>query len=334
MVAVQNNPRTALAMLPLTNGDSQVSVESDSDTSDSLTDAASSFASSSNECTAACHNKIGVKYASRKQYQKAFTMFHLASEQGNSLAHFNLGLCYEHGKGTPQNLVEAADCYKKACDSNHNGACYNLALFYMEGTGGLPKDHSRALELLEKAAEADEKNAQSYLGIYYAQKSPDNYSKAISYLEKAAIKKDSNAEYHLGICYERGLGVERNLVMAGQLYSAAAKHGNISAQYNVGVFYEHGLGDFPVDHKEALRYYRMAAEAGDLDAQHNYSLLSKEMDKLSSRHDLLWSIMQYRTVRNKNKRDKVITHCASSPNIIDSQSESALDTGGNTVVAF
>lgn len=333
MVTVQTNPRTALAMLPVTSSDSCIPIEPSNDSNDSLTDAVSSFATASNECTAACHNKLGVNYASKKQYQQAFTLFQQASEQGHSLAHFNLGLCYENGKGTDQNLAKAADCYQKACALNHKGAFYNLALFYMEGAGGVPKDHNKALELLEKAAQADEGKAQSYLGVYYAQQSPEHYSKAISYLEKAAIKKDSNAEYHLGICYERGLGVERNLVMAGQMYKAAAKRGNVGAQYNIGVFYEHGLGDFPVDHKEASRYYRMAAEAGDQDAHHNYLLLNSHLEKYKSRHDILWTIFHHMTLGNKNMSDKGMPRCASSPNIIDNRGETTHDNG-SALVAF
>lgn len=324
-----------MAILPV-QSDTQLSSGSISNEDDSLSHAASSFATTSNVCTAACHNKLGVKYASKKQYEKAFDLFHQAGEQGNSLAQFNLGLCYENGKGTKQDLEKAVECYEKACALNHKGAFYNLALFYMEGTGGLPKDHNKALELLEKASQADVAKAQSYLGIYYAHKSPEDYSKAVSYLEKAALKEDNNAEYHLGVCYEHGLGVERNLVMAGQMYKAAASHGNVAAQYNVGVFYQYGLGDFPVNNQEALRHYRMAAEAGDQDALHNYSLLSKEQEKNNHgfKHDLLWTIFHKMAVGNTNMPvDKGMARCLSTPNIVDGHSEQSLNNE-NTLVVF
>ncbi|EDO38990.1 predicted protein, partial [Nematostella vectensis] len=197
--------------------------------------------------------------------------FQRASNNGHPLAQFNLGLCFEHGKGVDKDLNAAAECYKLAASLGHGGALYNLALYHMEGIGGLAKDEAKALELLELAAQSGTWKAQCYLGIYYADESSNHvdYDKAFSYLDQAVAKGDPTAEYYLGVCYERGLGVERNINKAGHLYKSAAKNGNISAQFNMGVFYEHGLGDYDVDRQEALRYYRMAAEAGDDDARHN-----------------------------------------------------------------
>ncbi|XP_031575176.1 uncharacterized protein LOC116308817 [Actinia tenebrosa] len=320
-----HNPRSALAVLPVVHSD-QASLEDSNSKSLSLNEAASSFQTTSDECTAQCQNKLGVKYAARRQYQEAFALFQQASVHGHSLAQFNLGLCYENGKGIDRDLEKAAECYKKAAALNHSGALYNLALFHMDGIGTLPKDQTRALELLELAAKAGMKKAQSYLGIYYANESSKHvdYAKAVSYLEKAAHKKDAAAEYHLGICYERGLGVERDLKKAGQLYESAANHGSVSAQHNLGVFYQHGLGGLPVDHKEALRYYRMAAEAGDEDAHHNCLQLMEETSsekRVNSLvpfvgNDILLAFFQQMTFKQNNEG---ILRCSSSPELIDQQ---------------
>ena len=56
-----------------------------------------------------------------------------------------------------------------------------------------------------------------------------------------------------------------------------AEKGNPEAQYNVGWNYFHGEG-VPQDNKEALKWYRLAAEQGHAKAQFNlggrYSFLS------------------------------------------------------------
>ena len=49
-------------------------------------------------------------------------------------------------------------------------------------------------------------------------------------------------------------------------YRKAAEQGNVDAQYNLGVKYEYGKG-VAQDYKQAVAWYRKAAEQGDVDAQ-------------------------------------------------------------------
>ena len=44
------------------------------------------------------------------------------------------------------------------------------------------------------------------------------------------------------------------------------------AQYNLGVMYDNGDG-VPQDYKEAVKWYRLAAEQGDASAQYNLGLM-------------------------------------------------------------
>lgn len=52
----------------------------------------------------------------------------------------------------------------------------------------------------------------------------------------------------------------------------AIEKGNSLAMYNYGFLLEHGIG-IPVDMKEAKRYYKMAAEKGNLFALNAYNKL-------------------------------------------------------------
>lgn len=344
-----NKPYITLGVIPITER-SQTHIGNAKPT-DAFDEAIASFQSNFSECTAAAQNKLGIKFASMKQHEKAYLLFAQASERGHPLAQFNLGLCFELGKGVDKDLVKAAECYKNAVAQGQTGAMYNLALFYMEGLGGLPKDSQHSLKLLEEAAENGLCKAQLYLGLYYADESSHhcNYSKAIPYLEMAAGKRDPSAEFHLGVCYERGLGTERSMSKAANLYKSAALHGHTGAQYNMGVFYENGLGGCSVNKTEATRYYRMAAEAGDEDARHNLLLLRKQMEaEKRVRHptepqNLVFSLFKQINQPSGMQGQRSLPRCSSSPGILDAvaienKQQSALATSAskppNPLLAF
>ena len=42
------------------------------------------------------------------------TEYRKAAEQGNVIAQYNLGVCYQYGNGVPKNQAEAINWYKKA----------------------------------------------------------------------------------------------------------------------------------------------------------------------------------------------------------------------------
>jgi len=54
--------------------------------------------------------------------------------------------------------------------------------------------------------------------------------------------------------------------------------GSVDAQYNLALMYYNGEG-VPQDHKEAIKWFRKAAEQGDADAQRYIGVLYKDGDK-------------------------------------------------------
>lgn len=55
-------------------------------------------------------------------------------------------------------------------------------------------------------------------------------------------------------------------------YRLAAEQGVVEAQYNLGLMYDNGTG-VPQDSAEAARFYRLAAEQGDSNAQNNLGII-------------------------------------------------------------
>ena len=68
--------------------------------------------------------------------------------------------------------------------------------------------------------------------------------------------------------FERGQGVLQDYKEAVKWYRLAADQGNASAQYNLGAMYENGQG-VPQDYREAMKWYRLAANQGYPSAQNN-----------------------------------------------------------------
>jgi len=134
-----------------------------------------------------------------------------------------------------------------------------------------------AMAQLRKAAEQDDANAQTTLGVIYmnGQGVPKDYSKALIWFRKAALlslfRKGPPdgmpiAQYNLGAMYARGLGVPQDYSEAFKWIHKAAKQGHATAQYDLGGMYSNGQG-VPLDEAEAANWYRKAAKQGNALAQ-------------------------------------------------------------------
>ena len=79
---------------------------------------------------------------------------------------------------------------------------------------------------------------------------------------------DPEAQNTIGEIFAEGKQVKRDYKEAVNWYRKAAEKGVPRAQYHLGALYEIGQG-VPHDDAEAARWYRKAAEAGLADAQYN-----------------------------------------------------------------
>ena len=84
------------------------------------------------------------------------------------------------------------------------------------------------LKALRAAAEDGDLDAQYRLGrsYYYGDDgAPKDEKQAFYWLQKAAEGDSIAAQYYLGLCYIRGVGVEKDMARAVELFSGAAQEG-------------------------------------------------------------------------------------------------------------
>jgi uncharacterized protein len=108
------------------------------------------------------------------------------AEKGNVEAQYNLGVCYEEGRGVEVDYTEAFRWYKKAAEQGDSKAQYNLSYRYYSGEG-VVKD----------------------------------YVEAVKWCRMSAMQGNTQALNNLGVVYERGDIVAQDLVEAYAFYNIA-----------------------------------------------------------------------------------------------------------------
>lgn len=90
------------------------------------------------------------------------------ADSGNTAAQTILGALYLEGSGVPRDYSKARELLASAAAKGSARARLALARMLLNALGG-PADHVKALELYGPAAEAGDPNAQIALGRVYAQ---------------------------------------------------------------------------------------------------------------------------------------------------------------------
>ena len=103
---------------------------------------------------------------------------------------------------------------------------------------------------------------------YTPKKSDIGHSKSSDNLPQTV--SDAAAQYQLGRIYDTGKGVPKDHSEAARWYRMAAEQGNVAAQYDLGVMYSHGQG-VPEDQNEAAHWFKIAVDQGHTEAKFELS---------------------------------------------------------------
>ncbi|MDA8414917.1 MAG: tetratricopeptide repeat protein [Desulfobacteraceae bacterium] len=170
-----------------------------------------------------------------------------AATQGDAASQFQLGVAYDRGIGTSQDLQEAARWYRAAAEEGYAEAQNSLGSLYQAGEG-VPKD----------------------------------YELARMWYQKAADQGNASAKNSLAYFYDLGLGVPASPKLAVRLYQEAAELGEIRAMLNLGILLTQGKPDVEKDYLEAYKWLDLARfytqTSGDMTLKWR---ARGELDKLS-----------------------------------------------------
>ncbi len=105
-----------------------------------------------------------------------------------------------------------------------------------------------------------------------------NVSEALKWYRRGVALNDVSAQTHLGDMYLDGVGVERDLAKALELFRPSAEQGYPLAQYKIGVIYQQGDRRVRRDMASAVTWFRKAAENGFARAQNDLGYLYETGD--------------------------------------------------------
>ena len=197
-----------------------------------------------------------------------FPMIKKAAES-NVVDSFELiGVCYEIGRGVPQNKDISIQYYKKAADAGVLSVQLRLAEYYLNGTI-VNHDIWQAIYWYKKAAAQNDPYALFMLGTFADQGIGEsiNKKKALKYFMKSAKLGYSKAQYNVAEYYSQGIASEKESHgLACYWYRKAALQDDPRAQKEVGFHYLIGQG-VDQNYTYGLNWLNLSEQNGDLDAK-------------------------------------------------------------------
>lgn len=200
---------------------------------------------------------------------EAFKLLKTASEKGNILAKYRLGLCYKYGWGTTQDAESAFFLFHELANQDFYPAMLELGKCYADGLG-VKANMEEAFNLFTKIW--NETKGYSEAGFYVARFYENGYGTSVDkakaydcYKEVADNFDDKFAAYAaqcVGRFHQYGIGgAEIDGIEAMVNYRRALEKGVVDPEtyINIGALYEDGVG-VAQSYEKALEYYQKFAD--------------------------------------------------------------------------
>jgi len=203
--------------------------------------------------------------------RKAVELYRQAIDKGSDYLLDTLAQLYlEGGPGLAPDAKNAAELYRRAFDKGGDYLLDTLAQLYLEGGPGLAPDARKAVELYRTKADKGDEDAMERLAQLYLEGGPGlpkDGREAENWYRKAAELGSADAAWAIGTMYIEGNGVVVD-VNKGITWCVKAANENSSGYYAWALAEKYYQGEgIPQDYNEAWEWYRIAADAGDADAQ-------------------------------------------------------------------
>ncbi|MGA9450137.1 MAG: tetratricopeptide repeat protein, partial [Verrucomicrobiia bacterium] len=134
----------------------------------------------------------------------------------------------------PPGSTSEFEATKAKAETGDAQAQYNLGVCYDRGRG-VARDHAEAVKWYQEAANQGYAEAQNALGLCYGHPPfeglfpPRAFVKAVEWYREAANQGYAEAQYNLGRCYFLGQGVTQDYVQAYKWFNLAAAQGKTDA---------------------------------------------------------------------------------------------------------
>lgn len=169
--------------------------------------------------------------------------------------------------------------YRRLHELGNLEGTYGLAQCYFKGAGVEP-ERDTAEALLQFAAEGGHETAAAEIAMqttqwevegkryFHGKTVPRDYKQAVHFYQLAHDKEALSPEgiRNLAFCIQNGLGADKDLSYAMNLYEQAAEKGDYKAQYFVGNCYRYGFNGYKKSDKQGVLYYQKSAKGGNADA--------------------------------------------------------------------
>ncbi|KAK8892647.1 hypothetical protein M9Y10_029886 [Tritrichomonas musculus] len=146
---------------------------------------------------------------------------------------------------------------------------------YYKGLDGVEKDYKEAYKYAKKAVEQDSIQGTQLLAICYEKGVgvEVDMNKAISLYSSLVDKDVEESMVSLGLIYNNSSYDDHNYQKAVDLFTRASELGNVNAMVHLANMYYISTKDrqFQFDFEKAAKYYKLAADKGDLYAAEKYA---------------------------------------------------------------
>ena len=162
----------------------------------------------------------------------AASWFSKAAEKGDSIGLYTLAECHLFGKGVPKDPTRAIELLTAASALNNPRAMNLLGDLFRKGVPGIMKPNfDESVRLFSQAKELGFLDAQGNLGVLYiyGQGVPKDERKAVALFRGGAEKGNPLCMYFYAMCFDGGVGVEKDPASARSWYVRAAQGGNKTA---------------------------------------------------------------------------------------------------------
>ncbi|RHZ78056.1 hypothetical protein Glove_168g163 [Diversispora epigaea] len=176
--------------------------------------------------------------------EKAFKWYLKSAEEGNIIGKYNLGRCYQQGRGTTRH-------FNGEILQNNLGRCYQHGI-------GTTDESFQCFLKSAKGGDCEGQNSAGY--CYHFGIGTKGEESAFQWYLKSAEGEIVLDRIILVIAISKGLERQKNEEKVFHWYSKS-EGGNIGGQNGLGFCYEYGVGTIK-DEEKAFQWYLKSAEGG------------------------------------------------------------------------